>query len=172
MLTDFLVIVVITVLIGLILLNIWMIWFVSLSYPVKKVNHDFHPELNQGPADLQSAAPTIIPPRICIQSNKHRPPSVYRARAREQNTTCNQGRTRTQIEKGIGRNTQDQKTQYDMMLCWWPWELFTLLRSWASRKGCRVNIKMTIDCRLTMCTVHDCVHVYTDSEQGWKQVFC
>ena len=73
MLTDFLVIVVITVLVGLVLLNIWMIWFVSLSYPVKKVNHDFHPELNQGPADLQSAAPTMKPPRICIQSNKHRP---------------------------------------------------------------------------------------------------
>ena len=130
LLTDFLVIVVITVLFGLILLNIWMIWFVSLSYPVKKVNHDFHPELKQGPADLQSVALTIKPARICIQSNKHQPSSVSRARAREQNTTCIQGRTRTQIEKGFGRNTQDQKTQWIMTLCRWRWGLFY---SWFAR---------------------------------------
>ena len=38
-----------------------------------KINHDLHPELNQGPADLQSAALTIelYTLGFCIQSNNH-----------------------------------------------------------------------------------------------------
>ena len=131
MLTDFLVIVVITVLIGLLLLNIWMIWFITMSDPVKKINHDFHPELNQGPADLQSVALTIIPPRVCIQINKHRPPSVYRARVREQNTTSER-----EIVRTIGMHQCSaraaQNTWNNMRLWGWLWWLFSLLsRSWA-----------------------------------------
>ena len=58
MLTDFLVIVLIDVVIGLIMLIIRKSGFVSLSYHIMKVNHVLLPELNQGPADLQSAALT------------------------------------------------------------------------------------------------------------------
>ena len=58
MLTDFLVIVLIDVVIGLIMLIIRMLCLVSLSYHVTKVNHVLLPEMNQGPADLQSAALT------------------------------------------------------------------------------------------------------------------
>ena len=47
MLTDFLVIVLTHIVIGLILLDHVMMF-----------NHDLRPELNQGPADLQSAALT------------------------------------------------------------------------------------------------------------------
>ena len=35
------------------------------------VNHDFQPESNQGPADLQSTALTTEPYH-CVQSNQHR----------------------------------------------------------------------------------------------------
>ena len=71
--TDFLVIVVITVLIGLIMWYRCADWFVRLSDPVTKVNHDLHPELNQGPADLQSAALTTGPCTLgfCFQNNSH-----------------------------------------------------------------------------------------------------
>ena len=71
-LTDFLVIVVITALIGLIMLYRCAGLFIRLSDPVMKINHALHPELNQGPADLQSAALTIelCTLGFCIQSNK------------------------------------------------------------------------------------------------------
>ena len=38
-----------------------------------KINHDLHPELNHGPADLQSAVLTIelCTLGFCIQSNNH-----------------------------------------------------------------------------------------------------
>ena len=58
LLTDFLVIVLIDVVIGLIKLIIIKSGLVSLSYHIMKVNHVLLPELNQGPADLQSAALT------------------------------------------------------------------------------------------------------------------
>ena len=58
LLTEFLVIVLIEILIELIILIIWMIWLLD---HVMNVNHDFHPELNQGPADLQSTALTTEP---------------------------------------------------------------------------------------------------------------
>ena len=58
MLTDFLVIVLIDVVIGLTMLIIIKSGSVSFSYHVMKVNRVLHPELNQGPADLQSAALT------------------------------------------------------------------------------------------------------------------
>ena len=129
----------------------------------KKINHDFHPELNQGPADLQSAAPTIKPPRVCIQSNKHQPPSVYRARAREQNTTSER-----EIVRPIGMHQCSaraaQNTWNSMRLWGWLWWLFSLLsrsRARAKRLWCHTsNNKMSIDTvRQTECTVHDCVHV-------------
>ena len=69
MLTDFLVIVLIDVAIGLIMLIIIKSGLVSLSYHVMKVNNVLHPELNQGPADLQSAALTTVlcTLEICVQ---------------------------------------------------------------------------------------------------------
>ena len=69
MLTDFLVIVLIDVVIGLIMLIIRKSSLVSLSYHVTKVNNVLHPELNQGPADLQSAALTtgLCTLEICVQ---------------------------------------------------------------------------------------------------------
>ena len=65
LLNDFLVI-------GLMLLIICFVGFVRLSDPVTKVTHDFHVELNQGPADLQSAALTteLCTLGICVQINK------------------------------------------------------------------------------------------------------
>ena len=58
LLTDFLVIVLIDFVIGLIMLIIIKSGLVSFSYHVMKVNDVLLPELNQGPADLQSAALT------------------------------------------------------------------------------------------------------------------
>ena len=69
MLTDFLVLVLIDVVIGLIMLIIRKSSLVSLSYHVTKVNNVLHPELNKGPADLQSAALTtgLCTLEICVQ---------------------------------------------------------------------------------------------------------
>ena len=69
MLTDVLVIVLFHVVIGLLMLIIIKSGLVSLSYHVMKVNHVLLSELNQGPADLQSAALTtgLCTFEICVQ---------------------------------------------------------------------------------------------------------
>ena len=69
MLTDFLVIVLIDVVIGLMMLIIRKSSSVSLPYHVTKVSNVLHPELNQGPADLQSAALTtgLCTLELCVQ---------------------------------------------------------------------------------------------------------
>ena len=45
--------------------------FIGLAEHVMNVNHDLQPELNQGPADLQSTALTTEP-CTCVQSNQQR----------------------------------------------------------------------------------------------------
>ena len=69
MLTDFLVIVLFDVVIGLLMLIIIKSGLVSLFFHVMRVNYVLHPELNQGPADLQSAALTtgLCTLEICVQ---------------------------------------------------------------------------------------------------------
>ena len=69
LLTDFLVIVLFDVVIGLLMSTIIKSGLVSLSYHVMKVNHVLLPELNQGPADLQSAASTtgLCTLEVCVQ---------------------------------------------------------------------------------------------------------
>ena len=178
--TDFLVIVVI----GLMMLIIWMIWFVRLPHHVMKVNHDLHPEFNQGPADLLSAALTTerwtVSVVVCsvtvtasCRVSSHRQmifAYVYtpdlEAFLESSNTWCNilitmvldfigsgvdtkmrfivientlvnSNETSTKrietdfivhVEKGIGKNTQDNKMRvtWCMNLWWWRWRLFSL----------------------------------------------
>ena len=57
-----------------ILTDFLVIGLIRLLDHVTKVNHDLRPDLNQGPADVQSAALTteLCTLEICVQSNKQR----------------------------------------------------------------------------------------------------
>ena len=72
------------------------------------VNHDFQPELNQGPADLQSTALTTEPYNR-VQSNQHR------SAQQEINHQVNlHKQPEIMTKREIGKNTQNHKTLVTM----------------------------------------------------------
>ena len=98
-----------------------------------------------------------LPPRICIQRNKHHPSSVYQARVQEHNTTC------VQAGKGIGKNTQEttDAMQHDEA-CGWLWELFLHSVSWLV---CQMACVMWTTVEHQLCTVQkSSVHTSMQAE--------